>query len=90
MSLTMVKDHSIVCRPVLETALMRFPLEQAVLTREMALHSTELDLGYRDPVDHVLATTALLHSLRLATLDEWLCGAGWLPTRSDQAAAAAR
>lgn len=90
MSLTLVKDHSIVCPPVLETALMRSPLEEAVLTREVALQSTELDLGYRDPVHHVLAATALVHGLRLVTLDEWLRDAGWLPTRSDQAAAAAR
>ena len=70
-------------RAWLEKALARFPLEEAALTREVALRSSELDLGHRDPADHVLAATALVHGLTLVTLDERLRGAGWLPTRSE-------
>lgn len=70
-------------RAWLDTALQRFPLEEAALTREVALRSTELDLGHRDPADHVLAATALVHGLTLVTLDQRLSRAGWLPTRSD-------
>jgi PIN domain nuclease of toxin-antitoxin system len=69
-------------RAWLETALARFPLEEAALTREVALRSAELDLGHRDPVDHMLAATALVHGLTLVTLDERLSDATWLPTRS--------
>ncbi|HZW01894.1 MAG TPA: type II toxin-antitoxin system VapC family toxin [Candidatus Deferrimicrobium sp.] len=67
----------------LEKAPTRFPLEEAALTREVAVRSTELDLGHWDPADHVLAATALVHGLTLVTLDERLRDAGWLPTRSD-------
>ncbi len=70
-------------RAWLETALARFPLEEATLTREVALRSTELDLGHRDPADHMLAATALAHGLTLVTLDARLTGADWLPTLSD-------
>lgn len=70
-------------RAWLEKALARFPLEEAALTREVALRSTELDLGTRDLADHMLAATALVHGLTLVTFDERLSGAGWLPTRSD-------
>lgn len=66
----------------IETALRRFPLEEAVLTAEVALRSNEIALGHRDPVDHLLAATALVYGLTLVTLDERLTTATWLPTRS--------
>jgi PIN domain nuclease of toxin-antitoxin system len=69
-------------RAWLETSLARFPLEEASLTREVALRSAEVALGHRDPVDHLLAATALVHGLTLVTLDERLTGARWLRTRS--------
>jgi len=70
-------------RAWLETALARFPLEEAALTREVALRSTELDLGHRDLADHMLAATALAHGLTLVTLNARLTCADWLPTRSE-------
>ena len=70
-------------RAWLQTALARFPLDEAALTREVALRSSELDLGHRDPVDHLLAATALVHGLTFLTVDERLIGIPWLPTRSD-------
>jgi PIN domain nuclease of toxin-antitoxin system len=69
-------------RAWLETALTRFSLLEAALTREVATRSTELDLGHRDPVDHLLAATALVHELTLITIDERLRAAPWLSTRS--------
>jgi PIN domain nuclease of toxin-antitoxin system len=66
----------------METALSRFPLTEAALTTEVALRSTEIDLGHGDPADHLLAATALVHGLTLLTLDERLLAADWLPTRS--------
>ena len=69
-------------RAWLQTALERFPLDEATLTREVALRSSELDLGHRDPADHLLAATALVHGLTLLTVDERLVGTSWLPTRS--------
>jgi PIN domain nuclease of toxin-antitoxin system len=70
-------------RTWLQTALARFPLGEAALTREVALRSSELDLGHRDPVDHLLAATALVHGLTLLTVDERLTETSWLPTRSE-------
>jgi PIN domain nuclease of toxin-antitoxin system len=67
----------------METALSRFPLNEAALTREVAIRSTELDLSRGDPADRLLAATALVHGLTLLTLDEQLLAAGWLPTRSE-------
>jgi PIN domain nuclease of toxin-antitoxin system len=64
-------------------ALERIPLHDAPLTREVALHSCELDLGHEDPADRFLAATALTHGLTLVTVDERLVAATWLPTISD-------
>ncbi len=63
-------------------ALRALSLTEAPLTTEVALRSHELDLGHRDPADHFLASTALVYGLTLATADERLLGASWLPTRS--------
>jgi PIN domain nuclease of toxin-antitoxin system len=64
------------------TALHAFPLHEAALTGEVALRSHELELGHRDPADHLLAATALVHELTLLTMDERLASAPWLPSRS--------
>ncbi len=56
------------------------PTESASLTGEVALRSHELDLDHRDPVDRLLAATALVHGLTLMTADERLISADWLPT----------
>ena len=69
-------------RKWLKVAQIRLPLQDAALTREIALRSTELDLGHKDPADHFLAATALTYSLRLVTVDHRLLAADWLPTAS--------
>jgi PIN domain nuclease of toxin-antitoxin system len=69
-------------RSWVDTALGRFPLQEASLTRQVALRSTEIDLGHRDPADHLLAATALVHDLTLVTLDERMLAADWLLTTS--------
>jgi PIN domain nuclease of toxin-antitoxin system len=68
-------------RDWVERALRGFPLGEASLTREVALRSHEIDLGHRDPADHLLAATALVHGLTVMTLDDRLSKATWLPTR---------
>jgi PIN domain nuclease of toxin-antitoxin system len=65
-----------------QAAHQRFPLQEASLTREVAVRSCELDLPHRDPADRFLAATALVHELTLMTVDERLRHAQWLPTRS--------
>ena len=65
-----------------DAAMRGFPLQEATLTSDVALRSHELNLGHRDPADHLLAATALVHGLTLITLDERLAGAAWLPTLS--------
>lgn len=66
-----------------ETALRGFPVEEAALTGQVAIRSHEIELAHHDPVDHLLAATALVHELTLVTLDERLIAAPWLPTRSN-------
>jgi PIN domain nuclease of toxin-antitoxin system len=69
-------------RPWVDEALRALPVEEAALNREVALVSHEVDLAHRDPADRFLAATALVYGLTVATVDERLRGAGWLPTRS--------
>jgi PIN domain nuclease of toxin-antitoxin system len=69
-------------RAWVERALRGFPLAEASLTREVTLRSHEIDLGHRDPADHLLAATALVHDLTVMTLDDRLTQAAWLPTRA--------
>jgi len=65
-----------------EEAMRLFPVEEASLTREVAIVSLEVDLAHRDPADHFLAATALVYGLTLMTVDERLRAASWLPIRS--------
>ena len=67
----------------IEAALRAFPVEEAALTGQVAIRSHEVDLGHRDPADHLLAASALVHGLTLVTLDERLMAAPWLTTRSN-------
>ncbi len=57
----------------------RLPLREAALTSEVALLSLEIDLGHRDPADHLIAATAVAYGLTLLTLDERMLGQAWLP-----------
>lgn len=49
--------------------LSRLPLEDARLTREVALLSRTLEATHQDPADRFLAATAIVHGLTLATED---------------------
>jgi PIN domain nuclease of toxin-antitoxin system len=69
-------------RKWLTLAHRRSPLQDAAMTREVALRSTELSLGHRDPADHFLAATALTYGLRMVTVDGRMAAAEWLPTVS--------
>jgi PIN domain nuclease of toxin-antitoxin system len=69
-------------RAWVQEALARVPLKEASLTREVAMVSHEVDLPHRDPADRFLAATALVHDLTLVTVDERLCDATRLRTRS--------
>jgi PIN domain nuclease of toxin-antitoxin system len=64
----------------IESALKAMPVHEAPLSREIALLSTELDLDHQDPADRFLAATAIVHELRLATVDERLLAARVVPT----------
>jgi PIN domain nuclease of toxin-antitoxin system len=65
-----------------EQALARFPLDEASLTREVALRSHEVTLVHRDPADRLIAATALVHDLTLVSVDERLPAASGLRIRS--------
>lgn len=69
-------------REFVDEAQRRFPVQEAALTREVALVSGEVALPHRDPADRFLAATAVVHDLTLLTVDERLRAASWLPTRS--------
>jgi PIN domain nuclease of toxin-antitoxin system len=69
-------------RSWVQEALRRLPLREAPLNREAAILSHELELSHADPRDRFLAATALVYDLTLVTVDEQLCAARWLRTRS--------
>lgn len=58
-----------------EAALREFPIKEAAMTGQVAIHSHEIDLGHRDPADQLLTATALVHGLTLVTLDTRLTAA---------------
>ena len=53
-------------------ALERAPIEEAAVTREVALASRALATRHRDPVDRFLAATAKVFDLTLVTADQEL------------------
>lgn len=69
-------------RSWLGAALQAMPVKDAVLTREVALWSGEIDLPHRDPADRFLAATALVYGLTLVTVDSHLRKLKSLPTFS--------
>ncbi len=54
----------------------------ATLTREIAVLSRQIKLPHQDPADRFIAATALHYGLHLATVDQNLVSAAWLPTLS--------
>lgn len=69
-------------REWLGRSMNRMPVRDAMLNREIALLSGEVDLPHRDPADRFLAATALVYELTLLTVDKRLRKASWLPTFS--------
>jgi PIN domain nuclease of toxin-antitoxin system len=68
----------------IERAFQQVPVEEAPLTREVALATANLNLGHRDPADHFLVATAKVFGLTLVTADERLirhAGVPVLPNR---------
>ncbi|WP_204138692.1 type II toxin-antitoxin system VapC family toxin [Halomicronema sp. CCY15110] len=57
------------------------PIDAAV-TREIAILSRQIKLPHQDPADRFIAATALHYGLQLATVDQNLVSAEWLPTIS--------
>jgi len=59
-------------------ALERRPMNDATLTREVALESRAVQLAHRDPADRLLAGTARALGLTLVTADaRLLAGSGF-------------
>ena len=56
----------------IERALESAPMNDAPLTREVALATREIRLGHRDPADRFLAATARVFDLTLLTADQRL------------------
>jgi PIN domain nuclease of toxin-antitoxin system len=55
-----------------ESALLKAPMNDASLTREVAIRSRAIRLGHQDPADRFLAATAQVYDLTLVTEDEQL------------------
>ncbi len=53
-------------------ALRKFPVNDARLTMDVALHSRTVGLAHQDPADRFIAATAVSYELVLATIDERL------------------
>lgn len=62
----------------LDAALSRAPMQDAPLTREVAIRSRQLRVEHEDPADRFLAATADVYELTLVTADErLLAGKGY-------------
>jgi len=62
----------------LEAAMSRAPMQDAPLSREVAIRSREVRLGHDDPADRFLAATADVYELTLVTADrKLLAGSGY-------------
>lgn len=62
----------------LEAAMSRAPMQDAPLSRQVAIRSREVRLGHDDPADRFLAATADVYELTLVTADKQiLAGRGY-------------
>lgn len=57
-----------------EKSMLALPLQEAPITREVALETRNIQLPHRDPADRFLAATARVFELTLVTADERLMG----------------
>jgi PIN domain nuclease of toxin-antitoxin system len=65
-------------------ALSRAPIEDAPVTREVALRSRDLKLAHEDPADRFLAATADVYELTLVTADQRLIAARGVRTLANR------
>jgi len=63
--------------------LRRIPFSEAPINHEVAIQSRVIELPHQDPVDRLLAATALVYDLTLVTADERLLAAGGISVLSN-------
>jgi PIN domain nuclease of toxin-antitoxin system len=66
----------------IDLALDRLIIREALLNRQIAILSRQIDLPHQDPADRFIAATAVYYQLILATVDTNLTGTNWLQTLS--------
>lgn len=69
-------------REWLDESLRSLPLNEATAVREVAVVANEVELPHGDPVDHLLAATAMVYGLTLVTFDRHLKSVPGLRTRN--------
>jgi PIN domain nuclease of toxin-antitoxin system len=67
-----------------EAALLRVPMHDAPLTREVAVRSRSVGVDHEDPADRFLAATADVYDLTLVTADERLLGGSGFRTLANR------
>lgn len=60
-------------------ALKECCFREAPINTEIAIRSREIRLPHQDPADRLLAATAIIYGIKLATVDKVLLKAKWLP-----------
>ena len=65
-------QHGVAPPDWVEAALLRVPMHEAPLTREVAVRSRAVRVAHEDPADRFLAATAAVYDLTLVTADERL------------------
>lgn len=68
----------------IEKALSTSPIQEAPLTRAVALHSRSIDLPHQDPADRFIAATAIVYGLTLVTSDENILESQTVPVLSNR------
>lgn len=66
-----------------DEALEALPLQDAPLSKEVAVEASQVRLEHGDPVDHLLVGTALAYDLTLMTVDRILALSDVVKTRSN-------
>ncbi|MBA3921994.1 MAG: type II toxin-antitoxin system VapC family toxin [Nostocaceae cyanobacterium] len=66
----------------IDQSLKSLEIHEAILNRQIAVLSRQIELPHQDPADRFIAATAVHYQLQLATVDANLTSAIWLPTIS--------
>jgi PIN domain nuclease of toxin-antitoxin system len=67
----------------IEKSLETSPIQEAPLTREVAIQSRLIDLPHQDPADRFIAATTLVYGLTLVTADEKILESQTVPVLSN-------